>query len=279
MTWRLLVNDNHPEPARLAEAPVKRVEGWKIVMQQMIRLKIRRQDGPNKTSYWENFEIPYKPEMNVVKCLMAIQQNPVNDRGEKTTPVIWECSCLEEVCGSCTMIINGKVRQSCSALIDQLAQPIILEPMSKFPVVRDLRVDRSKMFDTLKKIRGWINIDGYFNLGEGPRFNEKDRQKAYEFSRCMTCGCCCEACPQFNSRSPFIGAFAFGQVHLFNTHPTGKMNAHERLDAIMRMGGLAECGNAQNCFRACPKNIPLTDAIAELGWDTTKRAITKFLKE
>ena len=94
MTWRLLVNDNHPEPARLAEAPVKRVEGWKIVMQQMIRLKIRRQDGPNKTSYWENFEIPYKPEMNVVKCLMAIQQNPVNDRGEKTTPVIWECSCL-----------------------------------------------------------------------------------------------------------------------------------------------------------------------------------------
>lgn len=248
-------------------------------MQNVIRLKIRRQDGPGRAGYWENFEIPYKPGMNVVKCLMAIQQNPVNERGEAVKPVIWECSCLEEVCGSCTMIVNGRVRQSCSALIDHLNQPITLEPMSKFPVVRDLRVDRSAMFETLKKIGGWINIDGYFNLGEGPHFNERERLKAYEFSRCMTCGCCCEACPQFNSHSPFMGAFAFGQVRLLNTHPIGKFNAHERLDAIMGMGGLADCGNAQNCFRACPKSIPLTDAIAELGWETTKRAVTKFLKE
>jgi succinate dehydrogenase / fumarate reductase iron-sulfur subunit len=76
-----------------------------------------------------------------------------------------------------------------------------------------------------------------------------------------------------------MGAFAFGQVALFNTHPTGKMNAHERLDAIMGMGGLADCGNAQNCWRSCPKNIPLTDAIADLGWQTTRRAVTRFLKE
>ncbi len=248
-------------------------------MNKTIRLKIRRQNGPKSQGYWENFEIPYKPRMNVVTCLMAIQQNPVNDRGEKVNPVVWECSCLEEVCGACTMIVNGRVRQSCSALVDNLEQPIVLEPMSKFPVVRDLRVDRSAMFATLKKIKGWVNIDGYFNLGEGPRFEEDKRLKAYEYSRCMTCGCCCEACPQFNARSPFMGAFAFGQTKLFNTHPVGKSDSSERLDAVMGMGGIADCGNAQNCLHACPKNIPLPDAIAELGWDTTKRAFTKFFRE
>ena len=49
------------------------------------------------------------------------------------TPVVWECNCLEEVCGACTMVINGKVRQACTALVDALPQPIVLEPMSKFP--------------------------------------------------------------------------------------------------------------------------------------------------
>ena len=248
-------------------------------MKRSIKLKIRRQDAPNRSSYWDEFEVPYKEQMNVISCLLAIQRNPVNVRGEKVAPVIWECNCLEEVCGACTMIINGRVRQACSALIDQLDQPISLEPMTKFPVIRDLQVDRMKMFETLKNIKAWVEIDGSHNMGPGPRQDPNKSLAAYNFSRCMTCGCCCEACPQFNSHSPFIGAFAFGQVHLFNTHPTGMFDAHKRLDAIMGMGGLADCGNAQNCVRVCPKEIPLADAVAELGWDTTKRAVKKFLKE
>jgi len=248
-------------------------------MQKVIKIKIRRQDNPKSASYFETFELPYKPHLNVVKCLMALQENPVNDKGEKVAPVVWECSCLEEVCGSCTMIINGRVRQACSALIDNLSQPITLEPMSKFPVIRDLKVDRSAMFASLKKIKAWVNIDGYFDLGPGPSFDENIREKNYIYSRCMTCGCCCEACPQFNSRSPFMGAFAFGQAYLLNSHPLGKADSASRLDGLMGMGGLSDCGNAQNCWRACPKNIPLTDAIAYLGWETTKRAVTRFFKE
>lgn len=76
-----------------------------------------------------------------------------------------------------------------------------------------------------------------------------------------------------------MGAFSFGQVQLFNEHPTGAMQANQRLDAVMDIGGLVDCGNAQNCVAVCPKGIPLANAIAELGWDTTKRAITKLFKE
>ncbi|MBI4367186.1 MAG: succinate dehydrogenase iron-sulfur subunit [Deltaproteobacteria bacterium] len=244
-----------------------------------IRIKIRRCDKPGGQPYWEEFAVSHRPNMNVISALMAIRRNPVNAHGDRVAPVVWESNCLEEVCGACTMVINGRVRQACSALIDQLDQPIYLEPMSKFPTVRDLIVDRSGMFQALKTVKAWIPLDGSHHLGPGPKIAPTVQEKAYEYSRCMTCGCCLEACPQFNDRSSFMGAFAFGQVKLFNSHPTGAMNRDERLDAIMNEGGLAECGNAQNCVKACPKGIPLTEAIAELGWDTTKRALARLFKE
>jgi len=123
-----------------------------------ITLKIKRQKSPYEKSYWEEFEVPYSPDMNVISALTEIQKNPVNKKGENTTPVVWDCSCLEEVCGACSMIINGVPRQACSALIDNLEQPITLEPLIKFPVVRDLFVDRQKMFDwnSLSFVTGFI---------------------------------------------------------------------------------------------------------------------------
>ena len=84
----------------------------------------------------------------------------------KTTPVTWDMNCLEEVCGACSMVINGRARQSCSAIVDQLEQPIRLEPMSTFPVIRDLQVDRSRMFDNLKRMKAWIPIDGTYDLDQ-----------------------------------------------------------------------------------------------------------------
>lgn len=248
-------------------------------MSKTIRLKVKRRDTPQQAPYWEEFEIPYRPRMNVISVLQEIQRNPKNAKGETIRPVTWDCSCLEEVCGACTMVINGQVRQSCSALIDNLEQPITLEPMSKFPIVRDLQVDRSKMFTTLKKIKAWIPLDGSHNLGPGPKTSPELSAERYEFSKCMTCGCCCEACPQFKLDGPFMGAFSFGQVHYFNEHPTGEMQADQRLDSVMDIGGIVDCGNAQNCVVSCPKGIPLANAIAELGWDTTKRALKKLFKE
>jgi succinate dehydrogenase / fumarate reductase iron-sulfur subunit len=216
--------------------------------------------------------------MNIVVCLMEIRKNPVNKAGQKTAPVTWDCSCLEEVCGTCTMLVNGRPRQSCSTLVDKLPEgTITLEPLAKFPVVRDLAVDRKPMFEALKTVKAWIPIDGTYDLGPGPRIPEAEREPAYHFSQCMTCGCCMEACPQYNDRSDFLGPAPIAQVRLFNAHPTGRMNAHERLDAIMGRGGLSDCGNAQNCIEVCPKNIPLTEAFGELNRQTALRWFGKLL--
>lgn len=83
-----------------------------------IKLKIKRRDDPNSPSYWQDFQIPYRPNMNIVSVLMEIRKNPVTADGQTVNPVVWECNCLEEVCGACSMLINGVPRQACAALTD-----------------------------------------------------------------------------------------------------------------------------------------------------------------
>ena len=185
-------------------------------------IKIKRQDDPNSKPYWEEFELPYRPGMNVTSSLMDIAANPVTKQGKATTPVTYDSNCLEEICGSCAMLINGKARMACSALIDKLEQPVRLEPFSKFPVVRDLSVDRSVLFENLKKVKAWVPVDGTYDLGAGPSQSADEQEEAYPLSRCISCCCCMEACPQFNDHTGFVGAATISQVRLFNTHPTGK---------------------------------------------------------
>src|SRR5258705_11523584 len=134
-----------------------------------VLFKIKRQPNANVRPYWEEFELPWHPGMNVISSLMEIAANPVTREGKATTPITYDSNCLEEVCGSCAMLINGRARMACSALVDKLEQPIRIEPLTKFPGVRDLTVDRQFMFESLKRVKAWIPIDGNFKPGEGPR--------------------------------------------------------------------------------------------------------------
>jgi succinate dehydrogenase / fumarate reductase iron-sulfur subunit len=200
------------------------------------------------------------------------------------------------------MIVNGRVRQACSALVDRLLEDrpevIELQPMSKFPVLRDLVVDRSRLFRALQKVHAWIPVDGYYDMGPGPLVSREQQEHNYPLSQCMSCGCCLEACPQYTKAEVsrregeseedylarrhaeydrrFLGAHAISQAVLFNSHPTGKNTASERLDALTAEGGLQVCGNAQNCVAVCPKEIPLTTSIARAGRRTTVHALQKW---
>jgi succinate dehydrogenase / fumarate reductase iron-sulfur subunit len=234
--------------------------------------------GQPGNQYWEEFEFACKKQANVISSLLEIQKNPVNRKGEKVTPVAWESGCLEEVCGSCSMLINGRPRQACTAIIDNLiaesgSSVITLAPFSKFPLVRDLVVDRSSMFENLKKVAAWVEVDSSSDTGFGPKISQAKQEVMYQLATCMTCGCCVESCPQVNDRSSFMGPAVIGQVRFFNIHPVAGMQKAKRLHTMMAPGGIAGCGNAQNCVQVCPKKIALTDAIASIGRDTTLQAI------
>src|SRR5258708_6338766 len=182
-----------------------------------VLIKIKRQATPTSKSYWEEFELPYHPGMNVISSLMEIAANPVTREGKATTPITYDSNCLEEVCGSCA-------------------------------------------------------------LGPGPRISAEDQEAAYPISRCISCCCCMEACPQFNEDTGFVGAATIAQVRLFNTHPTGKSLERERLAALMGDGGIQECGYAQNCVEVCPKDIPLTKSISEVSGQVMKQALGDLLR-
>jgi succinate dehydrogenase / fumarate reductase iron-sulfur subunit len=238
-------------------------------------LKIYR--GHPGNQYWEEFELKLRPSVNVISALMEIQKNPVNREGKRVEPVVWEQGCLEEVCGSCSMLVNGKPRQSCTALVNSIIREtgsniITLAPFTKFPLVRDLIVDRTVMFDNLKKVHAWVDADGAYDRGPGPRVSQEVQEVRYSLSTCMTCGCCVEACPQSNEKSKFIGPQIFAAVRFHNTDPIGSLKKRVRIQAVMQEGGISDCGNAQNCVRVCPKGIPLTDAIAVVGRDATIQA-------
>jgi succinate dehydrogenase / fumarate reductase, iron-sulfur subunit len=242
-------------------------------------IKIKRQNTPNSKPYWEEFELPYTPGRNVTSALMEIAANPVTRDGKKTTPITYDSNCLEEVCGSCAMLVNGRARMACSALLDNLEKPVRLEPFSKFPVVRDLATDRSVLFENLKAVKAWVPVDGSYDLGPGPRVSPEEQEKMYPLSRCISCCCCMEACPQFSEETGFVGAATISQVRLFNAHPTGQVLKHERLTALMSDGGIQECGYAQNCVEVCPKDIPLTASIAEVGGDVMKQALVDLFRK
>jgi len=269
---------------------------------QEFPVRVLRQDGPAQPSYWEQFVVPYESDMNVISALQKIAALGRAADGRRVAPVAWECNCLEEVCGACTMLVNGRVRQACTALVDRLLEDrpegIELRPMTKFPVLRDLVVDRAHMFAILKKLKAWVPVDSYLDLGPGLRQSQENQQMAYVLSKCMTCGCCLDACPQFlkieipcrEDDTPetfearqtaafdrhFIGAMGIAMVDLFNSNPIGQMNARQRLEALVAEGGIQVCGNAQNCVRVCPKEIPLTTSIGRQGRAATIHMLRRW---
>src|SRR5690606_5314727 len=155
---------------------------------------------------------------------------------------------------------------------------ITLQPMSKFPVVRDLVVDRERMFHNQKRIKGWVPIDGTYHLGAGPKATPEKQETRYRLPERMTRGCCRDACRRREQReapqewdTSFVGAHTISLARLFNLHETGATLAADRLEVMASKGGVSECGNAQNCVKVCPKEIPLTESIGAIG-----RAVTVY---
>lgn len=269
---------------------------------KQLKIRIERQDHPSQAAYWQTFVLENELGLNMTSVLQRISARPVTEEGDRVTPVAYESGCLEEVCGSCTMRINGRVRQACSALVDRLLEEdpsgIELRPMSKFPVVRDLCVDRYRMFRALERLECWIPVDGYYDMGGGPKQSVQQQEQNYPLSQCMSCGCCLEACPQYQQVSiqrqddetdkeyeqrrdeeldrHFIGAAPMSQAVLMNSNPTGQAMASQRLESLVGPGGIQNCGKAGNCQAVCPKAIPLMESWGRVNRSATLHVIKKF---
>jgi len=234
-----------------------------------VLVRIRRQDGPDRpgTRRWEQFEVDRKGATTVAHLLDRINLQPVTRGGDAVEPIAWESSCTWPTCGSCAMVINGCAALACDTAIDAVRDKrntVTLEPLSKFPLRRDLWVDQSEMDRARTRLQGWLEPQDDDEL---PAETEARRRERLAHARCTSCGCCLEACPEYRLGGAYGGAAAIGHAHhalLFRPR-----DGLDRLEALLGPSSIVGCGRAHNCVAQCSHDVPLDDALAQISRKTT----------
>ena len=174
-----------------------------------MRVRILRQESPAAEPYWESFEYdgPESASVSAMLDYLNYHDDIVNDAGQKTRRITWECSCLQGVCGACAMVINNTPALACETFLRDLeGNEVVLRPLGKFPVIRDLAVDRTSVHRNLQ--RGNVSIGTY-----QPAAKESFAHQ-YDAAKCLKCGLCLEICPNYTNGESFFGAVFANDCYL-----------------------------------------------------------------
>lgn len=220
-----------------------------------MQIEILRRPAPDAAARWQSFL--YEPSdgaETVATALTVLNARvPLLDaNGQSVDPIRWECSCLQKKCGACAMVINGRPALACDTLLARCGKRLRLEPLRKFPVVADLIVDRSILYENLNTLRLWLDTDAEdygraWDLG-------------YEATRCLQCGCCLEVCPNFAPGGKFAGmAGAVPLARLLALMPPERKDELRKTYRNHIYGG---CGKSLACRNVCPAEINLDNLLA-----------------
>ena len=219
------------------------------------KIKIRRQESQKSDSYWQEFEFDGSKNSSVANVLKELNsRTPLKDNsGNIVTPISWECSCMVRKCGACAMLINERPRLACSTFLHTLkGSTITLEPLSKFPLVRDLIVDRSNLFENLKKLNLWLESEAYMSSWT--------HEQRYQSARCLMCGCCLEVCPNFSANGTFAGTVA--AVNAFRILNEEQESTHlNEISAEYKKKYFEGCGKSLSCHDICPIGLPVEELL------------------
>ena len=227
-----------------------------------ITVKIKRQNSPDSAPFYQTILRECDKETSVATLIREINAESISDiEGKPVEEISWECSCLQKKCGACAMRINGIPRLACDTKIAELkSKTVTLEPLKKFPVVRDLIVDRSIMMKNLRDIGNWLEKEA--------KLTEKGEELAYDASRCLQCGCCLEVCPNFVAGGKFYGAAAFVPAsRVLSELPKARKYQLVKKYKKKIYGG---CGKSLACHDICPVGIDveskLVNSVAVAVW-------------
>lgn len=205
---------------------------------------------------FQRYRVPYRRDWVVLDAL-----NHVKSEVDPTLSFRW--SCRMGICGSCGMMVNGEPRLTCEAFLREYhPEPIRIEPLAHFPVIRDLVVDvEDFMSDKLPSVRSWLIPEEDRGLDEG-EYRQTPAQMAHyhRFSLCINCMLCYSACPVYGLDSSFIGpaALAIAQRYNLDSRDGGR---RQRAEAVTSHEGIWECTYVGDCTRVCPKDVDPAGAI------------------
>ncbi|MEG1560491.1 MAG: 2Fe-2S iron-sulfur cluster-binding protein [Clostridia bacterium] len=166
--------------------------------------------------------------------------------------IAWECSCRQKLCGACAMVICNIPALACSTFLDEIKlknDTLVLEPLSKFPVIEDLRVERSLIFETMKEAEVWLEHDA-------EKIPAKHFEDCYLAAKCLKCGLCLEVCPNYCG-GKFAGA-AFVTESYLTLCQGGELQKNAKKFF------LSGCSKSGACEQICPVGMNTLSMLAQM---------------
>ena len=224
-----------------------------------MRVRILRQESPVHEPRWEIFEYDGPADNSVAGLLDYLNYNDdiVDVNGNRTTRISWEHSCMQGICGACAMVINEMPSLACETFLrDIKGSELSIRPLRKFPVIRDLIVDRTVIQDNLRNANMFI---GEYNPQKG---NKEEAELQYDAAKCLKCGLCLEICPNYVNGKTFFGAAFANDCYLVSSRNRAKgEQVMEVYDTHFGSG----CSKDLSCMKICPMGIPMLAAIARMN--------------
>lgn len=222
---------------------------------------------------YQEYEVNYDASTTVLSGLEQI-------KGDQDGTLTFRRSCRASICGSCGMSINDRSRLACKTKIKDMVEGmpsrnyqgravITIEPQNNQPVIKDLVVDITKLFNKVEAEEPYIK--------EGPESIEATDKTAYEqvnaVSNCIMCGLCYSACTELEVNDNFHGPAALAKAFRFVADPREGQKT-ERLKKLSEKGGIWDCVRCGMCVDACPKGVAPMEAIGKLRHRAIEAGIT-----
>jgi succinate dehydrogenase / fumarate reductase iron-sulfur subunit len=202
--------------------------------------------------------------------------------GKGQDPIAFDHDCREGICGTCSMVINGrphgpqKNTTACQLHMRQFkdGDEITIEPWraKAFPVIKDLAVDRSA-FDRIIQAGGYVSVaTGNAPDGNAIPISKPDSDRAFDAAACIGCGACVAACP--NASAMLFTSAKIAHLALLPQGQPERMERVRKMVAAMDAEDFGGCTNHGECEAACPKGISLEN-IALMNRDFVKATLGK----
>ena len=227
-------------------------------------LKIWRQKDAGTRGAMVDYTLDgVESDMSFLEMLDILNEELIS-KGEE--PVEFDHDCREGICGTCSLMINGRPHGPDSRItVCQLhmrsfsdGDEIVIEPWraTAFPVIKDLIVDRSA-FDRIQQAGGYISVNtsGRPVDANAIPIEKEMADKSFNAATCIGCGACVAACKNASAM-----LFTSAKVSQFALLPQGQVEAAERVENMVRqmdLEGFGNCTNTGACEVECPKGISL----------------------
>jgi succinate dehydrogenase / fumarate reductase, iron-sulfur subunit len=216
--------------------------------------------------------------MVVLDAVHQIQAESAGDLAAR-----WNCKAGK--CGSCSAEINGMPKLMCMTRLDTipLDEPVTVEPMKAFPLIKDLVTDVSWNYAVKKaipklKTRKPDAPDGTW------RMQQEDIERVQEFRKCIECFLCQDVCHVLRNHhmhAEFMGPRFLVYSAALEMQP---LDTDDRLEHLRNEGGIGLCNITKCCTKVCPEDIhitdnaiiPLKERVVDRFYDPVKRLFRVF---